>query len=168
MKDLLRAGKIVKTHGINGEVLIKFEVGKVPANTKEPVFLDFEGIQVPFFVQSVRVSTPIDWFVVFDDYNSLSRANLLLGRQVFVPADSIVKSDELTIADLVDFEVLDEKQGRIGRLLEIVEGRQDLMIIERDGKEVLIPFVEDFILEIDDENKRIIVDIPDGLLDMNR
>lgn len=169
MEGLIRIGKTVKSHGINGEVLIKFEAGKLPANESEPVFLDFEGIQVPFFIQSVRSPIESEWFVIFEEYNNKTKAEKLLGRAVYVHQDNQIENvDEFSLDALIGYEVIDKNQGRIGMLSHIQKGAQDLMIIDNNGEEILIPFVEDFLVEIDPDKKQIIVETPDGLLDMNR
>ncbi|HBG71071.1 MAG: 16S rRNA processing protein RimM [Bacteroidetes bacterium GWF2_43_63] len=169
MEGLIRIGKTVKTHGINGEVLIKFEAGKLPANESEPVFLDFEGIQVPFFIESVRSPIESEWFVVFEEYDDKTKAEKLLGRGFYVHENNIAeKEKEFTLDDLIGFEVIDEKHGLVGVLTHIQKGAQDLMIIEKDQEEIFIPFVEDFLVEIDEEQKRIMVATPDGLLDLNK
>jgi 16S rRNA processing protein RimM len=169
MEGLVRIGKTVKTHGINGEVLIKFEAGKTPANESEPVFLDFEGIQVPFFIESLRRPIDTEWFVVFEEVNDKTKAEKLLGRAVYVHQDNLsVHEDEFSLDSLSGYEVIDENQGRVGILSHIQKGAQDLMIIDNNGEEIYIPFVEDFLVEIDPDKKQIIVETPDGLLDMNR
>jgi len=169
MEGLVRIGKIVKTRGINGEVLIKFESGKTPASESEPVFLDYEGIQVPFFMQSVRSAIDSEWFVVFEDYADKTKAEKLIGHAVSVSQDNIgVRNEEFSENDLLGYEVMDEKHGLVGVLKHIQKGAQDLMIVEKDGVEIYIPFVEDFIVGIDEEQKSIVVATPDGLLDMNK
>ncbi len=169
MEGLIRIGKTVKTHGINGEVLIKFEAGKTPANESEPVFLDFEGIQVPFFIDSLRSPIDTEWFVIFEEVNDKTKAEKLLGRAVYVHQDNLaLNEDELSLDSLIGFDVIDKKQGRVGVLSLIQKGAQDLMIIDINGEEILIPFVEDFLVEINPDKKQIIVETPDGLLDLNR
>ncbi|KAF5039874.1 Ribosome maturation factor RimM [anaerobic digester metagenome] len=169
MEGLVRIGKTVKTHGINGEVLIKFEAGKTPANESEPVFLDFEGIQVPFFIESLRSPIDTEWFVIFEEVNDKTKAEKLLGRPVYVHQDNLdVREDEFSLDSLIGYEVIDENQGRVGILSHIQKGAQDLMIIDNNGEEIYVPFVEDFLVEINPDKKQIIVETPDGLLDMNR
>lgn len=169
MEGLIRIGKTVKTHGINGEVLIKFEAGKTPANESEPVFLDFEGIQVPFFIDSLRSPIDTEWFVIFEEVNDKTKAEKLLGRAVYVHQDNLaLNEDEFSLDTLTGYDVIDKKQGRVGVLSLIQKGAQDLMIIDNNGEEILIPFVEDFLVEINPDKKQIIVETPDGLLDLNR
>ncbi|HPE99385.1 MAG TPA: ribosome maturation factor RimM [Bacteroidales bacterium] len=169
MEGLIRIGKTVKTHGINGEVLIKFEAGKTPANESEPVFLDFEGIQVPFFIDSLRSPIDTEWFVIFEEVNDKTKAEKLLGRAVYVHQDNLaLNEDEFSLDTLTGYDVIDKKQGRVGVLSLIQKGAQDMMIIDNNGEEILIPFVEDFLVEINPDKKQIIVETPDGLLDLNR
>ncbi len=169
MIELIRVGKIVKTHGVNGELLLKLEPGKAPANTKEPVFLEFDGIQVPFFIHGSRNTSTVDWYVVFDDYQSLSLAEKLLGRVVSIPQANFTSTVDADPADeLIGYQVRDINFGYVGVVKFIQQGRQDLMVIENEGQEILVPFVEDFILEIDDEEKQIVIETPDGLLDLNK
>ena len=169
MEGLVRIGKIVKTHGINGEVLIKFEAGKTPANESKPVFLDFEGIQVPFFIESLRSPIDTDWFVAFEEINDKTKAEKLLGCTVYVHQDNLnMNDDEFLLDSLIGYEVIDKHIGHVGILSHIQKGAQNLMIIDNNGEDIYIPFVEDYLVEINPDKKQIIVETPDGLLYLNR
>jgi len=169
MDDIVRIGKTTKTHGINGEILIKFEAGKLPASEKEPVFLDFEGIRVPFFIENMRSPIDTEWYVVFEEVDNKTKAEKLVGVDVYVQKKNLVTdSNVLLIDNLVGYQVFDTKKGFIGILDYIQKGAQDLMIISNNGEEIYVPFVDEFIAEIIHEKKHILINTPDGLLDLNK
>lgn len=167
MKNLIIAGRVTKTHGINGEVVIKLNSGIMPAENMGPVFLDFDGIQVPFFIATMRLRNENELVISFEDYPSLTHVSALVGLQVYLESSSIEFSQDLSIQILIGFMVNDSAKGEIGQVTDVIEGRQNIIVIERQGAEVMIPFVDEFIHNIDYENRIILVSLPEGLLEMN-
>jgi len=70
---------------------------------------------------------------------------------------------------LVGYLAIDEKEGELGRITNIREmPQQHIATVDFGGRELLFPLIEDFILDIDPEEKTIEVDLPDGLVDLYR
>ncbi len=168
MNGLLLAGKISKTHGISGEVIIRFHPGVQPEDIIGPVFLNIEGIQVPFFVESSVMRTDKEWVLVFEEYNTLNQVEPLVGLEVYMNQDQLHKTDELVLSMLKGYEVIEKQKGSIGKIIDIIEGRQHLLVVDYHGKEVLIPYVDEFILDMNDSSKTMIVSLPEGLLELNQ
>jgi len=109
----------------------------------------------------------------FQGIDTISEAERLRGCEVRVPLASRpeLPSGEYYQSDLVGCEVIEQPGSRrIGRVSHLLEGAgQALLQVEGvDGKEVLIPFVRSICVDIDPLRKRILVDIPGGLEDLNR
>ena len=168
MVDLVKIGRVVKTRGVNGEVLVKFENGKCPKSNKEPLFLDFEEIKVPFFISSLRDPLPNEWYIIFEDYFDKTQAEKLVFCNVFVSGDNLyIEKDNFPVDLLTGFNVYDVEFGFVGSVAYFHKGLQEIMIVENDGKEILIPFVDEFISEIDYDKKQITVNTPEGLINLN-
>lgn len=101
-----------------------------------------------------------------DEINS---AEQLRGRELSVPIDVLgpLKLDEYYYLEVVGFEVFDTKENYIGKIADVwfKEGG-DLYVVEGAQKEQLIPATREFIETVDLPNQRIIVDLPEGLLDL--
>ena len=74
---------------------------------------------------------------------------------------------EMTWDSFIGYQVIDEVQGKIGEITDVDESTINVLLqIDREGEEVLLPAVEELILSADHENKRLIVSLPEGLLDL--
>jgi 16S rRNA processing protein RimM len=108
----------------------------------------------------------------FEGVDSISDAEQLRGAEVMVPASERFElpEDEFYYSDLVGCEIYDRATGqRIGEVKEFLEqGGNGLLRVEDErGREVLTPFVKAICVDIDLESKRIGVDLPEGLVDLN-
>lgn len=157
-------GSVARTHGVKGHLLIRSAYTDIELKIGEPVFVDLQG-PVPFFVAETKRSggnlvLKLDWI---DDMNA---AEKLVGTDIMVEADNI-NVEELD-QPFVGWTVIDQIIGEIGKVVEFREmPHQSLLIVEgMEGQEYLIPFVEDFIAEMKEEEKQILMILPDGLLDL--
>lgn len=169
MEDLLQVGAITQTHGIRGEVKVfpttddakRFKkLKEVILDTgKEEVTLEIESVK--FFKQFVILK-----FKGFDNINDIERYK---GKNLYVTRENAVKlkRDEYFIADLIGLKVYDEDDQYLGILTNVIEtGANDVYEVKfEDGKEVLFPAIKQCILDVDMENRKMIVHIMEGLLD---
>ena len=143
-------------------------------------FLLREGLEVAFVppqldaprrarVVSVQEQAKGAFLVTFEGVDSIEVAERLAGccclvRRADLPQDALVAPG----AGLEGFEVRDARAGRVGLVAEMVEGPgQTLLSVERpDGRTSLVPFVDAFVVSVDEDARRIDVDVPDGLLDL--
>ena len=107
----------------------------------------------------------------FSGIDSITEAEELRGCPVQLPEEEIGPSPagEFFFRDLVGCEVLDaESGGSVGRVEDVLEpGGQLLLQVKAEGREILIPFVRGICVEIDPEQQRIRVRMPEGLEDLN-
>ena len=161
--------RILKSNGTEGEVLMTF-LGMDPEeiNLKEPVFVEFDGLPVPFFFESFTRRGNNRALVHLTGVRNLADADELAGRDVFLEA-----SDEEDEEDIIGWTVLDATGTVVGKVRDYEDIPGNLWIwVERDarsesgmtGKEVLLPLHDDLILEVNPETETIMLEIPDGLL----
>lgn len=157
---MLAVAKIVKSFGTDGGLLLSSNVDLETLDFKEPVFITFDGLQVPFFILDC---TPKGGKTVvhLNDVHSLEDAEEIVGRTIY--ADVELEEDE----DL-DFTgwVIVDRGRRIGTCtgLEDIPGNPCLEVcLEPDGSSVLIPLHEDFIVKIDEDSRTLSLNLPDGL-----
>ena len=169
MEDLLQVGAITQTHGIKGEVKVfpttddvnRFKkLKEVILDTgKEKINLEVEGVK--FFKQFVILK--------FKDIDNINDVEKYKGKNLYVTRANAVKlkKNEYFIADLIDMEVFDENDEKLGTLTDVIEtGANDVYSVQMtDGREVLIPAIKECILSVDVEDRKMVVHLLDGLLD---
>ena len=170
MESLLRVGVISNTHGIRGEVKVhpttddinRFkDLKEIILDTgKEKKDLTITGVK--FFKQMVILK-----FKEFDNINDIERykgCDLYVTRENAVP----LEENEYFIVDLIGCDVITDEEEPLGKLIDVMlTGANDVFIVKtKQGKEILLPYIEDCIKSIDIENKIIRVHILPGLLDL--
>ena len=168
MEQLLQVGVISSTHGVRGEVKVfpttddvkRFKkLKKVILDTgKEQLPLEIEGVK--FFKQFVILK-----FRVIDNINDIEKYK---GKSLLVDREHAVKlkKDEYFIADMIGMDVFTEEGELFGALKDVMEtGANDVYIIEMtDGKEVLVPAIKQCILDVDIENRKMVIHLLEGLV----
>jgi 16S rRNA processing protein RimM len=171
MEKYLRVGVISSTHGVKGEVKVypttddpmRFkELKQVILDTgKDLLPLEIEGVK--FFKQLVILK-----FKGIDNINDIEKYR---NRDLLVTRENAVKLEEgeYFIADLIDCEVITDTGDRLGVLTEVLtSAANDVYVVKMDnGKEVLLPVIDECILDIDVDNKKVTVHVMNGLLDIN-
>lgn len=162
-------GKIVKTHGLKGEVTLRIDNEQFDEIEELNYFLlDINDKLVPYFVENITFHSNKS-FVLFQDLKTLEAANQLVGKSVYLPLDLLPEKDgnDFYSHEVVDFLVIDEEKGELGKVQEIIEyPTQSLIQILINGKEVLIPIHDDIIQDVNREEKKIYIKAPNGLIDM--
>lgn len=169
-EDALQIGIITKTRGISGEVILEVKDSSVLNNIKESVHLEIDGLLVPFFIQSIHNISSTRARIIFDWVDSEEKAKKLCSNQAFIPTNTLKENDQeepLAPSLLEGFRVIDHKKGDIGVVSQFIEQENNpLLIILHKRSEIIIPFQDDLIKEIDPTNKSILIDAPDGLIDL--
>ena len=102
--------------------------------------------------------------------SSISHAQGYVGKEVFVQEEDLfpLDKDQYYLHQLIGFDVTNKSGEIIGRVKDalFVTGNE-LLVIENEGKEFYIPFTQSICLEVDHKTKKIVIDPPEGLLDLN-
>lgn len=164
-KDKALLGRIAKIHGYDGTVIVKTEPGFTEnISETEPVFLEVDGIPVPFFIADLGYPGSDILKIRFQDYDSIEKVSEFLGCRVFVTSAGSVGSN-VQNDDLTGFRVFAGKGNYLGAVDAIIhKPGQDLLSVRPEGKKaILIPLHRDLILEIDEKSGVIVMDLPEGL-----
>lgn len=132
------------------------------------LFIDIRQNLVPFFLDEVSQKGD-KAFIKFEDVNSIEKANELKGCSLFLPKSERAKlgRGEFYNDEVVGFEVTDKDVGLIGMVTEIFEsGLTRFIMIDKEGKEVMIPINGPFIKSVNKSKKTITVELPEGFLDL--
>lgn len=169
MDDYLRVGVISSTHGLKGEVKVfpttddleRFRSLKhcVLDTGKEYLELEVEGVK--FFKKFAILK--------FQGIDQIEQAEKYKGKDLLVTREHAVelKEGEFFIADLLGFEVAEEDGTLVGKLTNVLQtGANDVFeVTTPEGKELLLPYIEDCVKKIDEEQKKITVYLMPGLVD---
>ena len=170
MEPYLRVGVISSTHGLKGEVKV-FPTTDDPERFRElkQVLLDTGKGYLPLKITGVRFfkNQVILKVREFQDINEVDRYR---GRDLLITRDQAVPlaENENFITDLIDLEVFDDTEQRLGILTDVLQtGANDVYVVETDeGKEILLPAIKDCILKVDLEKQEMLVHVLPGLLDL--
>lgn len=163
-------GHIVKPHGLHGELQVLLDVDVPEAYQElESVLLDVKGQLVPFFIDSLRITSG-RVLMGLEEINSIEEANVYRGAQLFLPLEALpeLESDtEFYFHEIEGYTVTDETLGELGEVTGVYDmGPQNLLAIQYEGREVLVPIVEPIVHRINRSEKILFVNLPEGMLDI--
>ncbi len=165
--DLIKVGFIIKTHGFEGH--LKVAVDDSVSSSLEQIkfiFLDIESMRIPFRITKMKVHN--DFVLVkLEDINSKEEAQKFNGKHVFLERSKVDIDTDKELYFLSGYVVTNNKE-QIGIVKDIQEFPHQLMAIVQQGdQDIMIPLHEGFIVNIDQDNKTLELDLPEGLTDLN-
>ena len=168
--DYYFLGKILRTHGNKGELIVQLDVDE-PSDYQnlESVYLDIYGERIPFFLSSVDILERGTARLVFSDFTDSEIARELIGKEMYLPLANLPKlsGNKFYFHEVEGFEVVDSKKGVIGKLDCVLDlPRQALFRILRNDAEILIPVADEIILNVDRVQKILYIEAPEGLIDI--
>lgn len=169
--NLLKIGSFAKPHGVAGEIVLRLSP-EWSGYEPEPdfIFVELQGGLVPFEVTSLRFKNEMDLLVGIDRVDAEEMARTLQGCEVYIEPEALgqLADDESPgLNALIGFLVADINHGTLGKIVAVhAIHNNPLLELEYKGKEVLIPFNEDFIVSMDGEKNEIQLDTPEGLIDL--
>lgn len=164
--EVYKIGRIGKTHGVKGEVSFLFEDDIFDRADADYLILELDGILVPFFMEEYRFRNDSVCLVKFCDVDTQQRASELTGCDVWFPRSLAGDVDESpSLSSLVGYMVCDgAKDEKIGRIQTIDDQTYNILFCLENGQ--LLPAHDELIVEIDTQKKVVVMNIPDGLLDL--
>jgi 16S rRNA processing protein RimM len=167
MKEYFKTGKLVAVHGLKGELILKHELGKKTSlkNLKAVFTEDKKDSFFPWFVESTKVKSENEIYLKLEGVNTREAAGWFSQKEVWLPEEDFKKFAAKTApAGLLGYTIINDKKS-LGQIAEIIEQPHQLLCrLELNKKEVLIPLNENFLKKIDHKKKQVIVELPDGLL----
>ncbi|MBF1213126.1 ribosome maturation factor RimM [Gemella morbillorum] len=167
----LKVGKIVNTHSLKGEVKVisstDFEEERFKKGSK---LLITRGNQLirEVVVQSYRNHKNF-LLVKFEGIDSVEEAEKLKNLQIKIDSDEVgeLEENEFYFHQIIGCEVFDENDKNLGEIIDILTpGANDVWVIKgENGKEILIPYIEDVVKKIDIISKKVNIEVMEGLID---
>ena len=161
---MLRVAQVLKSNGTDGELLLSFfDIAPEDMDLQEPVFIEFDGLPVPFYFESFTSRGNNRALVRLTGVRSLKDADELAGQAVY--ADYFEEEEE---EDLVGWEVRNADGQSVGTVVdyEDIPGNLCLWVRRPGGEEVLIPFHEELVISLDESSQTLTLSIPEGVLEL--
>lgn len=170
LKDCFFIGTIVSKFSFKGEVLVKLDSDDPEIyENMESVFIALGGKPVPFFIEKCSLHKSDLLRIKFEDVSSETDAEALMKHKLYLPLSFLPKlsGNQFYFHEVIGFTVKDVHYGEVGTIVGVNDTTsQALFEIERDGKQILIPMNDDFLVEVNRKNKTIVVQTPEGLIDL--
>ena len=165
-EDFVYYGKFLKPHGTKGEIGLQSD-GFTLGDDCDFVACNIDGILVPFFFETIRPKNNDISIVKVERMESAEDVRFLTNRDAYIPRQGVEESEELTWSYFKGFKAIDSDLGELGEIVDVDDNTMNtLFVIEGEDDEILIPAQEEFIVNIDHENKEIIFELPEGLVSM--
>lgn len=169
-EDCFYLGKVVRKHSFKGEVVIKLDTDEPELyENMESVFV-LHGINlIPFFIEKSLLQKGNQLRVKFEGVDSEQDAEGILKSGVYLPLTMLPKlsGNQFYYHEVIGFTLEDVNHGIVGEIKSINDTTaQPLFEVDRDGIELLIPMIDHFIKKIDRKHKTIVVETPEGLIDL--
>ncbi len=166
----LEVGKIVTTHGIKGEVKISITTDTLSRfNVGNKLFIKKGNEYIEIIIDSFRMHKNMA-LITFNGFKNINDVLPYVGLLLYIDRDSLndLNEGQYYYDDLIGLDVYDKtiENGKIGEIVDVIEVPQGeiLRIKLNNGKKSLVPFVDEFILDVDIENNLIIISSVEGLL----
>lgn len=191
-EEILPVAMVNKTHGIKGEMSVTFDIQSWDIDIMDSfapgacLIADIDGILTPFFVRSLRPRHGDTFLLAFDGVDDEKAAAAFTGLNLFMPGggseagrrnnsydeeldpDYEASSGGFFASDIIGLSVEDTDGTIVGLIRDVdFSTINTLLVVERpDGERVMLPLAEDLICDIDLDARRIVMNLPEGLLNL--
>lgn len=166
-----KVGILGKSYGTSGELRLRVDAGHEEDVIKAQfLFVDIHGSKVPFAIESMRAAK--DVLITFSNVDDRDDAVHISGNEIYLPEDEIesrfIPTTDFRFGHYVGHTIIDnESSNEVGKIQSIREfPQQEMAIVVRGGQEIMIPLHEDLIISADDEEGILVMDLPEGLVEL--
>lgn len=169
MAEYYKIGKLVAVHGLQGELVLKHELGKKTSlKGLQALFIeDKKNSFLPWFITSARIKSEEEIYIKLEGADTREAAMKLTPKECWLPEPDFKKfAAKSAPVSLLGYTIINDRKP-LGEILEVIEQpHQVLCRLEIQSKEVLIPLHEGSLEKIDHRKKQVLVQLPEGLLDV--
>ena len=169
-EETIRIGTFTRPHGIKGELSLVTDYDLFEEDDDPYIICEMDGILVPFYVESFRTKGRAGFLVKLTDVDSVVTAKEFVNREVFYPLKHLkeVSTDDLTWNRFTGYTLIDKIHGELGLITHVDETTMNtLFTVDYGTKELLAPVAGELVDSIDHEEKKIVLSLPEGILQIN-
>lgn len=172
--ELISIGHYNKPHGVAGEISASVDVDIDLLQGLSCLVSDMDGIYVPFFVNSCRPKSVETVLLNIDGVNNEVEASKLVNHEIYALKRDYdeewddADADAYPLDYFIGFTLQDSDGNRLGEITDVDEQTENaLFIVEHGGESIMVPANDDLIVEFDVDNRLMVMELPQGLLDLN-
>lgn len=171
MKNYFKIGKIAATFGLEGQVILEHNLGKKTSlNGLENIFIEEKKDSfLPYFIESAKIKNDKEVYLKLEGISAKENARIFVKKEVWLFENDFKKFASTSApVSFLGFTIVSE-DVELGEIVEVIEQPHQLLckILLKD-KEAFIPIHEDSLEKIDKKNRKLYMNLPDGLLDIYR
>jgi len=161
-EKFIKIGQITRHHGLKGEVRVKYFGNNLEDFNYKEIYIFERGEPKKLNVEKFRFHKNFV-LVKFKEYNSINEVEAKLkGRSIYIKEDQLpeLDEDEYFWFDLIGCKVFDEDKGFVGKVVDLIDAKSNEVLVVKKGKEeILIPFIDEVVKEVDIDLKIIKVSL---------
>ena len=169
-KDCFFLGVIIKKYSFKGEVILKLDSDKSNGYTKlKSIFIESFNSLITYEINKLQIYKSGFLRLHLDGINTEDKAEKLLKKNVYLPLSILppLHGKSFYYHEIYGFFAFDNKGDKIGLIKSVRDSKnQSLFVIDHKGTEVLVPIHNDLIADVNRKKKQIIINLPEGLLDI--
>ena len=166
---MVSIGKVVKSKGKRGELKLRLYSEHYLKPFFPKVYLHKKGSLEEFEVETLRPYKD-GYLIKLKEIDTLDQAWELVGQDILVPEEFLrpLEEDNYYLFQLIGSSVISIKKKKVGTVKDILfVENNELLVVGKGKTEILIPFTKSICIKIDLANKEILINPPDGLLELN-
>lgn len=171
--EIYHVGKFQKTHALKGELNMICDIDPEYFLDDKPLIVEYEGIWVPYYVESVRQKGSSSYLVKLQGIDSEEEASDFVNKEIYIlkkDAETLLQEEYEETMGLVGYNLIDDETGTmVGEIVDIDDSTVNVLFIvkSQNDEEIYIPANEDLLVRIDDDKKEVIMKLPEGLFNIN-
>ena len=172
--ELIAIGRYNKPHGVAGEISATIDVDMDTLQGLSCLVTDIDGIFVPFFVNACRPKSQETVLLTIDGIDNEKEVSRLVNHDIYALKRDYRQecldsdADGFPLDYFIGFELHDSDGERVGEITDVDEQTENaIFIVDREGAELMVPATDELIVEFDLDKKVMVMDLPQGLLDLN-
>lgn len=165
------AGSLLKTTGIKGEIVLKFN-DDCPEEIQEleSIFIDVDNKLVPFFIENIRIKSNNTAVIKFEDLDDEADSLEFIGSEFYLTPQQadLLEMESEDFIDVEGYQIFDQDGKFIGVVLEFIDIPENpLLNVNTEKGELLIPAKDELIIGLDDDAREIRISITEGLTELD-
>ena len=168
-QDCFFLGTIVSKFSFKGEILLKVDSDEIEFKKLRTLFLEIDGALVPFEIKNVMLHKSSLLRLRLENIDSEEKAIRILRSGVYLPKKDLPKlsGNKFYFHEIINFSVIDNNFGDIGTVVRVNDQTsQPILIVSKNDKELMIPLVDEFLVEVKRKEKKLIFNLPEGITEL--
>lgn len=175
--EIIEIGSFTKTHGIKGELNALLDDNCEILSNCSCIIIETDSIFVPYFIESFRTKGNLSSLIMIDGISSEIEAKEFISKPIYILKKEyndfydIDEDNDINggyASEFIGYSIVNEDNDLIGEIIDIDDSTDNpLFIVENNSNTIYIPIVDEFIIDINDDNKTIEMSLPTGLVELN-